>query len=249
MRPIEPTAFQRGFGTLSEAERDEIRRIEAAPVQHFGPRRVVIRQNAQFGSAHIVAKGWLAEQKLLHDGRRQILNFRLPGEIVGLEGLAYSKAVFSIVTLTDVELVPVSREAFEHLQRRSPRLASIIFIRAFQTQVILREWELNLGRRDAFARLVHLLLELHRRLRDLGMAKQCRYGLPLTQEELADCLGLTPVYVNRMLKRAREEGLAHFEDRTIVFDDLDRMRQIAGFNAYYLQPDRDPERTTAPPPQ
>lgn len=235
---MKPSAFEKGFDApldLTRAEHDALRHLQALEVHEHEPRVTIFRQNARYGTAYIVKAGWLAEMRILRDGRRQIQNFRLPGEVIGLDGLAYSKSLFAVMSLTRVELVPLPLESFEDLQQRYPRLAAIIFVQTLRTEAVLREWEVNLGRRNGFERLAHLLLELHRRLSLRGLIDDSSTDLPLTQEELADCLGLTSVYVSRLLKCLREEGLAEIAGRRLVIHDWDGLRRSAGFDPRYLE--------------
>ena len=102
---------------------------------------------------------------------------------------------------------------------------------------IFREWVVNVGRRDARARVAHILCEFSLRLEAAGLAKGHRYELPMTQEQLADAVGLTSVHVNRVLKRLGEDGLIRRDRRTIVIEDWKRMRDVGDFNERYLHHD------------
>jgi CRP-like cAMP-binding protein len=102
---------------------------------------------------------------------------------------------------------------------------------------IFREWVVNVGRRDSRARVAHLLCEFSLRLEAAGLARNHRYELPMTQEQLADAVGLTAVHVNRVLKQLGEDGLITRDRRTITIEDWQRLRDVGDFNERYLHHD------------
>jgi hypothetical protein len=99
---------------------------------------------------------------------------------------------------------------------------------------IFREWIVNVGRRDSITRISHLLCELALRLEAAGLARDFRYEMPMTQEQLADCTGLTPVHVNRVLKELGRLGLIDRDKRSVAIVDWDRLQHIGDFNTRYL---------------
>ena len=222
---------------LTDVERGHLDRLQARAAETVPARRTVLRQGARHETAYLVTSGWLAEHRTLRDGGRQILNIRLEGDLVGVDGLAYAKAIFATSTLTEAELVPVSLDAFERLQREAPRLGAVLLLRTLRTEALLREWEVNLGRRAGPKRFAHLLLELCERQHSRGGGRLPRIPLPLTQQELADCLGVTAEHVNRMVRRLREAGVARMEDGHLVVEDEDALRAEAAFDPTYIGED------------
>jgi CRP-like cAMP-binding protein len=103
---------------------------------------------------------------------------------------------------------------------------------------VLRERIVCHGRRDAHEHIAHLIYEMLVRYRIVGLAKDDSFDFPITQTELADASGLTPMHVNRVLRRLREEQLVHFHGKVIKILDPERLKQMAGFNANYLHLDR-----------
>lgn len=175
------------------------------------------------------------EFSTLRDGRRQILNFRLPGEVAGIDSLAYALAPHSTATLTDCTLAPLSTQAVENLHRQYPRLAAGLFLMTLREEAILHQWEVRLGRRSAYQRTAHLIAELHWRAQRRGLVEGKRFLFPPTQQDLADCLGLTPPYVNRILRQLREENLVLIEDRHVEVANTADLARAAGFNPVYLE--------------
>jgi CRP-like cAMP-binding protein len=229
-------AFIRGFERFfapSADERDCLARL-VAPSQSVPARRKLMDEGRAYDQAFIVKSGWLIEFKLLRDGRRQILNFRFPSEVAGIDALAYALAPHSVATLTDAAVAPLPIPDFETVQQRYPRLASALFLMTLRDEAILHQWEVSLGRRSAHARMAHLLLELVRRLTFGGLAEDSSFRFPLTQQDPADCLGLSVPYVNRILQHMRDQDLIRLTDRQLEIRNAGRLARTAGFNPAYL---------------
>jgi CRP-like cAMP-binding protein len=137
--------------------------------------------------------------------------------------------------LTHCTVAPVSREAFEETQRLFPRLASAFLLSSLRDRAILQEWAVNLGRRPAFPRIAHLLLELERRLRNSGLARESSVPFPLKQQDIADCTGLTTPYVNRVLQQMRSMGLISIGEESLEIRNSAELANAAGFRPDYLQ--------------
>jgi CRP-like cAMP-binding protein len=99
---------------------------------------------------------------------------------------------------------------------------------------VFREWIVNVGRRDATARLAHVVAELRERLKVIGLLQDHHFGLPMTQMDLADTLGLTPIHVNRVLQQLRKEGVLDIKKETVSFASAERLDHIADFDELYL---------------
>jgi CRP-like cAMP-binding protein len=120
----------------------------------------------------------------------------------------------------------------------APRLATAVLWAASRDEAMVVEHLVNIGRRSAEERMAHFLLELGSRLQLIGVGDAAGYDCPLTQYHLADALGLSAVHVNRVLRQLREDGLMNFHKKCVVFDDLDGLRQLAGFDSAYLDQGR-----------
>jgi CRP-like cAMP-binding protein len=228
--------FERLF-SLSSEELEHLKRL-TEPNEEIEARRKVIHQGRPCEGLFILKTGWLAEFKLLRNGSRQILNVRLPGDVLGIECLAYKSALHSMTTLTHCTVAPLGIDCFGELQRRFPRLASALFLMTLREGAILHEWEVRLGQRSALPRVGHLLLELDRRLRARGLAYGESVRLPLTQEDIADATGLTAPYVNRVLQRMRGMDLIRFEQQMLEILDRAALAKTAGFEDEYIEDGR-----------
>jgi len=229
---------------LSDAGRRHLESLTSDIIE-LKPRRKLIDENRPSDQMFIVLSGWISEYRQLRDGGRQILNFKLPGEVLGVECLLYKTALHSAAAVTSCTIAPVSREMFEETQRLFPRLAAAFLLSSLRDGAILQEWAVNLGRRPAFPRIAHLLLELERRLRIGGLATQVSIPFPLKQQDIADCTGLTTPYVNRVLQQMRNMGLIHLEEESLEICDSLELAKAAGFRPDYLQASAQTEWQTA----
>lgn len=202
--------------------------------RHVDPHRYIVREGERPPGCTILLSGLAYRQKLTIDGSRQILSVHIPGDFVDLEGSLLKVSDHNIQALTACDLAIIPKPALIELIDTHPRVARAMWIDTLIDASIFREWIVNVGRRDARSGLSHLLCEFARRLESVGMGRDGGYELPMTQEQLADALGLTPVHVNRVLKELEHEGLIEREKRFLRIPDWQRLRDVAGFNERYL---------------
>ncbi len=193
----------------------------------------------------VLVSGFAYRQKITGDGARQIVALHIPGEPLDFQNLFLDVADHNVQTLTRAELAFIPREAVQQIARERPHIAHAILVITLVEASIFREWVLNVGRRDARARLSHLLCEFAVRLEAQGLDEEYGYELPMTQEQLADALGLTSVHVNRTLKLLEAEGLIVRNKRNVSFPDWHRMRGVGDFSQRYLHIDKQRSGTPA----
>ena len=198
------------------------------------PSTYTVREADPPNFSAVLVSGFAYRQKLTGDGARQIVALQIPGDALDFQHLFLNVADHSVQMLTRGDVAYVPREAFQELARSRPAVGHAILVKIAVESSIFREWVLNVGRRESRARLAHLLCELAMRLDAEGLAEDYGYELPMTQEQLADALGLTPVHVNRTLKALEADGLITRSKRNISFPDWDRMRSVGDFNQRYL---------------
>lgn len=219
---------------LTPEGRDHLLGLLSSPV-HVPPRRKFVDEHHPSDSFFIVLSGWVQLYRQLKNGGRQVLNFRLPGEVFGIESLLYRRALYSCQTLTACSVVQIPHPVFEMTQDRFPRLASAFLLSAVKDGAIHHEWAVNLGRRPAFPRIAHLFLELERRVRATLDTPDAAVTFPLTQQNIADCTGLTVPYVNRILQQMRGMGFLDYGAHGLIVRDGVRLAQAAGFEPDYLE--------------
>ena len=185
-------------------------------------------------AACLVLEGWLVRSVMLPDGRRQILDFLVPGDIVGVLPAKRTPSARQMINLTAARVATISVHQLESLQRHSSRLAFALMEAVARSGDRLADQVLRLGRLGAYERTAHLLLELLVRLRRVGLATEVHYPLPVTQEELADALGLSSVHLNRVVRAMTREGLVEIHGRAartlITVLDVERLAEIAMYD-------------------
>jgi CRP-like cAMP-binding protein len=206
----------------------------------------LVTQGEPLAKAVVLREGWAIRYRTLRDGRRQIMNFLLPGDMFDLCAFLLTASDHSVGTITPctVHYVPVA--AITDLFRRWPRLGAAMWKSALQEEATLRERILSLGRRSARERAAHLLYELWVRLGDVGLRNGISFDLPLTQVELADALGLTPVHVSRTLRHLRQQGLIDIRRRHVTILRPRDEAQYGEFAGDHLHP--TPIGEPVPPP-
>jgi CRP-like cAMP-binding protein len=218
---------------LSEIDRDALRRL-CSVVREVPARRDIIGDGDRPESVHVMLGGWAARYKVLPDGSRQITAFLIPGDFCDLHVTTLREMDHGILALTPATVAFIPHQVMQDLPLDRPELARALWWATLVDEAVLRNWIVNIGRRDAYQGVAHLMCELHARMGSVGLVDEGRFSLPLTQEELADALGLTPVHVNRVLQRLRGEGLITLEDRVLTLEDPEGLRRAAGFDPTYL---------------
>lgn len=201
--------------------------------REMSARRNIIREGDRPDHVHLMVDGWAARYKLLPDGARQITAFLIPGDFCDLHVTVLGEMDHSIATLTRARVVFIARRRMDALTAR-PGLARAFWWTTLVDEAVLRAWVVNVGRRDAFEAIGHLICELYARMKNVGLTTDYSFELPLTQEELADALGLTAVHVNRVLQRMRADGLIALKGGSLQILDYGRLQSAAGFNPNYL---------------
>jgi len=196
--------------------------------------RDIITEGRSYGSLFIVIEGNAIRYRILHDGRRQIVNIVLPGDIVGILGSFVESSLYSTKALTEVVVATIPFTRINTLFESHPRLVTKIIWWFSCESTIYAEHLVDLGRRSALERVAHFLLELLIRLQSVGLAQDQSYKIPLTQELIADALGLSVPHVNRVLRRLREEHLVVLEDQRVTVKDIEGLSELADFDPGYL---------------
>ncbi|MDG4883981.1 Crp/Fnr family transcriptional regulator [Mesorhizobium sp. WSM4884] len=199
----------------------------------YKPHSIVCRQDDDDDTIFIVKSGWTLLCRGLPDGERQIIDTPLWGDIVGFRS-ADGPRFASLVSITDVTVYPIPRKALVESISSEGNFGSKIAHSLARMNAILAEHLVNVGRRNAMSRIAHFLLELEERLSKVGLSAHGRYDCPLTQNELADILGMTPVHVNRTLRELRRADLVSFKTGRVEILNRKNLVKLAGFEKEYL---------------
>ena len=197
----------------------------------------LVHQGQADQTAYILAKGWVCSYKMLPNGNRQIIDFQIPGDFLGLRSVLFRTADHNIEPVTKVEASVVVVTDLLEAFANTPRLATAVLWAASRDEAMVVEHLVGIGRRNALERTAHYLLEFGARLKLVGLGTKEGYACPLSQYMLADALGLSAVHVNRVLRQLREMELLTFQKGHVAFDDFDRLVELADFDTAYLDHD------------
>lgn len=217
---------------LSEADRAAIRGLPYK-VRTLGAAAYIVREGQPPQNCYFLLDGFAYRQKLTQGGEREIVSVMVPGDLIDLQNLFLDESDHDLLTLTSATLCVVPRPEMRALSLLRPAIGHAMWVDTLIEASISREWLLSIGRRPARMRLAHLLCEFGVRLK-AQLTDDAEYQLPMTQEQLGDTLGLTPVHVNRVLKSLEADGLIDRNRRRIRVIDWERLRETAEFNERYL---------------
>jgi CRP-like cAMP-binding protein len=199
------------------------------PVRLYPARAQLLAQKQAVTERRVVLGGWACHTRLLADGRRQIMHLLLPGDFIGTASRRGTLSCSTVIALTPVTVATIGD------------LEDTTFEAAFQicdslTEAYLMNQIMRLGRQSAQERLAHLLLEIRSRLDLAGLGGRGRFDFPLTQDVLADVLGITNVHVNRTLQNMRASGLIELSGRTFRIKDQPALESLAEYHAPIVAP-------------
>lgn len=182
-------------------------------------------------AAHLytILDGWAIRLKYLPEGERQVLNFALPGDLIGLQSSLFGAMQHTVEALSDVRLCVLPRDRIFDLFAQSPSLAFDVTWLAAKEEVMLSGHLVNIGQRSAFARMANLFAHLFERAERAGLTKGNRLALPLTQCDLADALGLSPVHTNKTLRKLRATKCISFDRGNFSIEDRDLLHELGDF--------------------
>lgn len=192
------------------------------------PGTIILSEGAHSAHLFSVLSGWAFRFKTLPDGRRQILNYLLPGDLVGLQGSVIGEMEHSVEALSGLVLCVFQRDRLDELFRGHPGLGFDVTWLAAREERMLDDHLLSLGRRTALERAAYLLAFLYNRATTVGMGKDVR--LPITQQHVADTLGLSIVHTNKTLRKLANLGLIAWGARGCQIVDIDKLMHVAGWD-------------------
>lgn len=193
----------------------------------------------------LLLSGFAYRHKHAGNGGRQIMSIHMKGDLVDLQNSLLGTADHNVQMLTAGEVALIPIETIRHVAFANPSIGMAMWYETLVEGSIFREWVLNIGRRDARARIAHLLCEFALLLEAADLGNQSNYELPITQEQLADAVALTPVHVNRTLMKLEQDGLITRTKRLITVTDWTALVKVADFEPRYLH--LTPQNYAPPP--
>ena len=218
---------------LSTEDRLLLDRLVSRP-HWYEPGQDLIRQGDIPGNLHVVLDGCAVRYKLLNDGSRQILALLLPGDLCDLNVFLRKEMDHNIGAVIASRVAAIPRDEILEILDARPKLTKALWWSALQDEAIMRERIVGLGRRSAHTRIAHFFYEVYLRLEMVGLASDYTCKFPLTQSELGDTMGLSPVHVNRTVQGLRREGIIDWEGRRLTILDPERLRTLTDFDPDYL---------------
>jgi CRP-like cAMP-binding protein len=216
---------------LTEHERGVLRLIEARPKQAWRADARLLTERSEIRAPQFVMTGWAARVRELSDSRRQIVGILLPGDAIGLAMRAHPLALSHVVALTPMRTVDAPEIAVAWRDReRVPGLAAAFDLAAAEDEYFMMSQVVRLGRQTAYERIANWFMELEYRLSSRGLSTNGSFPLPVTQETLADAVGLSVVHVNRTLQQMRKEGRIELTRGRLSLLDPDALRAAGEFH-------------------
>jgi len=221
------------LASLQQADREALRslpfRLQTAPQNHY-----LVREGDVVTDCCVLLEGYVCRHKTTFKGDRQIVSFHMPGDILDLQNLLLSSSDHNLQTITKATFARVPAAELRRIAQERPAVNEALWRDTLIDASIFREWVLNVGRRDAKSRIAHMLCEFASRREQAGLGSPERFELPMTQDQIADATGLTPVHVNRMLHELDNDGVIVRNRREVQITDWARMCRIGDFDAGYL---------------
>jgi CRP-like cAMP-binding protein len=222
------------FTSFSSDDRRQLDRLASGEQKTWKAKRDIIRDGDHVDRVHLITSGLAARNKIMPDGKRQIMAFMIPGDLCDLEVFVLGKMDHSITALNETTCALIPSATIEKLLTDMGGLTRALWWSTMTDTAVLRERIIDYGQRDGAERLAHLFYELLVRFRMIGMAANNVYPFQVTQDDLADATGMTAVHLNRILQMLRRDGLIEFSGKVVKVQNPTQLKRFARFNADYL---------------
>ncbi|TPK85180.1 Crp/Fnr family transcriptional regulator [Mesorhizobium sp. B2-4-13] len=221
------------FKELSDQDKELLAKSVARSVE-FAAGSDIIKQGDQPDYVHLLVQGWAGRYKLLPEGGRNIMAYLIPGDLCDVNVALLEEMDHSIGALSacNVALIPLAKIRNVMVENRT--LAQALWWGTLVDEAVLREWLVTLGSRPAQQRVGHLICEMLIRTEAVGLARGNSFDLPLTQQELADTMGMSLVHMNRTLRGLRSRELITTNGHTVTVENPRALMNFAAFDPLYL---------------
>ncbi len=215
---------------------DERQALENLPMRLTDIRahQDIVREGDRPYRSFVILEGFACAFKMTNMGKRQIMAFFIAGDMPDIQSLHLSTLDHSIGTITPCTVGFIEHETLRAVCRQYPRLTDAFWRNTLIDAAIFREWVTNIGRREAYNRIAHLICELLVKMRAVGLAQDHTAEIPVSQSEIGDATGLSNVHVNRVLTELRGDGLIEITGRRVTVLDWERLKEVGDFDPTYL---------------
>lgn len=228
-RGVELTAADRAIIT------DSVSSVKILPA-----RTIIVRAGQPLNYSTLLLDGFMSRHIDDLNGARQLVAFHVPGDFVDLHSFPMHALDHDVATLTKAEVALVPHSALDKINEDRSDLTKKLWFSTLLDAAIHRAWLFRIGRLKAVARVAHFLCETDVRLEAVGLSEGHRYSLPITQADLAEICGLTPIHINRVVKQLREQTLCTYRDGIVEIHNYEGLCKFAQFNPYYLYVTNNP---------
>ncbi len=218
------------FCPLTEKEKAGLAQVRSTPIK-VQRGKELFREGQNGHRVFIIETGWASSYKDLPDGGRQIINFPIPGDCVGLRSVLLQASDHAFSVLTDATLTTIDAPRMKQLFEDFPGIRAAFLWSAARDEAMAVEHLVGVGRRSAIERTAHFFMELAERLMLVGLATETQFKCPLNQYVLADALGLSAIHVNRVLRDLRERKLLGLRSGMVTIHDLQSLIKLANYHS------------------
>lgn len=226
------------IASLSDEEKQALHDLPVQ-VQVLKADEDIVRIGDRPSQSCLLLDGFTCVYKVTAEGKRQIMALHVPGDMPDLQSLHLKVMDNSVATMTSCTVGFIQHEDLRRVCERYPRITAAFWRETLVDASIFREWLLNVGRREAYNRIAHLLCEMLVRLKAVGLVQDHTFNLSITQGELADAIGTSNVHVNRVLQELRANGLIRTAGTRVNIPDWERLKEAGEFDPLYLHLQRD----------
>lgn len=224
---------------LGQAERQAL--IDAVSAfEQFAAGADLVREGERPTRCTLLVSGFAARYRVVANGERQFASIHVPGDFIDLHSFPLKEMDHSIVALTPCEVAIYSHETIKLITEKYPHLTRLLWLLTLLDSALQRQWIFCIGRLSAEARAAHLFCELGVRLAIAGVGFENDYRLPLTQQDLADALGLSSVHSNRVIQSLRKKGLLTWQMNRVTLPNLAAAKSLGEFDERYLHLLKEP---------
>jgi CRP/FNR family transcriptional regulator len=222
------------FGSLEASDIAALKEL-ATPLRQLRKGEILRHEGEPDPKMYFLMAGWTASSIDVPDGSRLLIKVHMPGDMLGMPGLAMADAPDTITALTPTTISMIETPTMGRLFKSNPRIAALLFLISQEERVALMDRLVSIGRTNAVSRVAAVVARLHRRIVRVTPSITDTFEIPLTQSDLADMTGLTVVHVNRTIQRLRQDKVLAWANQTVNILNFRELERLAGLPARKLR--------------